>query len=202
MFLLCTIAPAGAYQWNRPGRQRINQLQRICMAYDQVRVQAHAFLSHINIEVWIICRQFAFIWEKYQVSDIVLSERSTTMTSRRRFARHSVCSTGRANRYIYYLLIYYVQGGPRVHHGARHHARAADPGGEAGPRRDPGAAAEEDEAILLHLSTKLDSSDIDDVLSSVWSADNVYLLRNSSRRLTSTEMETLTTKNSWPCSLR
>ena len=51
--------------------------------------------------------------------------------------------------------------------------------------------------ILLHLSTKLDSSDIDDVLSSVcWSADNVYLLRNSSRRLTSMEMETLTTKNS------
>ena len=50
---------------------------------------------------------------------------------------------------------------------------------------------------LLHLSTKLDSSDIDDVLSSVcWSADNVYLLRNSSRRLTSMEMETLTTKNS------
>ena len=46
--------------------------------------------------------------------------------------------------------------------------------------------------ILLHLSTKLDSSDIDDVLSS----DNVYLLRNSSRRLTSMEMETLTTKNS------
>ena len=114
------------------------------------------------------------------------------MTSRRRSARHSVCSTGRANRYIYYLLIYYVQGGPRVHHGAGHHARAADPGGEAGPRRDPGAAAEEDEAILLHLSTKLDSSDIDDVLSS----DNVYLLRNSSRRLTSMEMETLTTKNS------
>ena len=50
--------------------------------------------------------------------------------------------------------------------------------------------------LLLHLSTKLDSSDIDDVLSSVWSADNVYLLRNSSRRLTSMEMETLTTKNS------
>ena len=103
-----------------------------------------------------------------------------------------MCSTGRANRYIYYLLIYYVQGGPRVHHGAGHHARAADPGGEAGTRRDPGAAAEEDEAILLHLSTKLDSSDIDDVLSSY----NVYLLRNSSRRLTSMEMETLTTKNS------
>ena len=152
----------------------------------------------ISKEVWIICRQFAFIWEKYQVSSTVLSEKSTTMTSRRRSARHFVCSTGRANRYIYYLLIYYVQGGPRVHHGAGHHARAADPGGEAGPRRDPGAAAEEDEAILLHLSTKLDSSDIDDVLSS----DNVYLLRNSSRRLTSMEMETLTTKNSWPCSSR
>ena len=107
-----------------------------------------------------------------------------------------MCLTGRTNRYIYYLPIYYLQGGPRVHHGAGNHARAADPRGEAGPRRDAGAAADEDEAILLHLSTKLDSSDIDDVLSSIWPADNVYLLRNSSRRLTSMEMETLTTKNS------
>ena len=128
---------------------------------------------------------YTYLTEKYHVSSNVLSEKSTTMTSRRRFARHSACSTGRASRYIYYLLIYYLQGGSRVHHGAGHHARAADPGGEAGPRRDAGAA-----------STKLDSSDIDDVLSSVWSADNVYLLRNSSRRLTSMEMETLTTKNS------
>ena len=136
MFLWCTIAPAGAYQWNRPGRQRINQLQRICMAYDQVRAQAHAFLSHIKRSV-DNCRQFAFkrkrmnrkFWnilyldtplffifhscvdiytylgEKYHVSGNVLSEKSTTMTSRRRFARHSVCSTGRASRYIYYLLL-------------------------------------------------------------------------------------------------
>ena len=101
----------------------------------------------ISIEVWIICRQFAFMREKYQVSRNVLSEKSTTMTSRRRSARHSVCSTGRASRYIYYLLIYYVQGGSRVHHGAGHHARAADPGGEAGPRRDAGAAAEEDDIV-------------------------------------------------------
>ena len=63
MFLSCTIAPAGAYQWNRPGRQRINQLQRICMAYDQVRAQAHAFLSHIKRSVDNL-RQFAFIWKR------------------------------------------------------------------------------------------------------------------------------------------
>ena len=104
MFLWCTTAPAGAYQWNRPGRQRINQLQRICMAYDQVRAHMHMHFCHISIEVWIICWQFAFIWKKYQVSSNVLSEKSTTMTSRRRSARHSVCSTGRASRYIYYLL--------------------------------------------------------------------------------------------------
>ena len=154
-------------------------------------------IHHFSSSSILVCVDiYTYLGEKYHVSSNVLSEKSTTMTSRRRFARHSACSTGTSSRYIYYLLIHYLQGGPRVHHGAGHHARAADPGGEAGPRRDAGAASEEDEAILLHLSTKLDSSDIDDVLSSVWSADNVYLLRNSSRRLTSMEMETLTTKNS------
>ena len=164
----------------------------------------YILIHHFSSSSILVCVDiYTYLTEKYHVSSNVLSEKSTTMTSRRRFARHSVCSTGRASRYIYYLLIYYLQGGSRVHHGAGHHARAADPGGEAGPRRDAGAASEEEEAMLLHLSTKLDSSDIDDVLSSVWSADNnVYLLRNSSRRLTSMEMETLTTKNSWRCSSR
>ena len=66
----------------------------------------YILIHHFSSSSILVCVDiYTYLTEKYHVSSNVLSEKSTTMTSRRRFARHSACSTGRASRYIYYLLL-------------------------------------------------------------------------------------------------